>query len=370
MNWMLSVLNLKVLYVLFALSVIFVPVAAAVEAEDLALNSRKPVGCRRASDGSWTPLDPADLLSSDVVGSACESLAGVFAVGTNAQRRLHHRSTVPTPVPSPKPTKTLKPTRLPTTASPTASPTTASPTRKTRKPTTASPTTRAPTCALPPSTDDRYTLLDFKSKFGPTSNCLGNWDACTPLDSWPYITKDVTGLRAIEVSIGGCGLSGDLTTWNASALTKLEFLGLFFNTGLYGDLPSFSLQGLSSLTQLYLVGAQLTGDISKLTLAGVNPNFNMLDLTAAGDQLSGDLSLWQPSITSLASLYLLDDPQITGPIPCNLKRLGLQHLELSGTGVEGAYVYCTNCDYSVDQYFSSCPTSRPTPAPTALRPTK
>ena len=139
-----------------------------------------------------------------------------------------------------------------------------------------------------------------------------NWLSNAPMGEWYRVTTDGHG-RVTQLYLGGNQLTGEIPA-ELGDLTNLQGLYLS-NNQLTGEIPA-ELGRLTNLIDLSLHVNQLTGEIP----AGLGAIPNLEELRLNDNQLTGEIP---PELASLARLLLLglSFNQLTGEIPPDFANL-------------------------------------------------
>ncbi|KAK3128338.1 hypothetical protein QOZ80_6BG0460240 [Eleusine coracana subsp. coracana] len=148
--------------------------------------------------------------------------------------------------------------------------------------------------------------------------------------AFPYWLTNIQTVSDIKLSF--CGLYGSIPE-AVGNLTALNNLGLYGNS-LGGEVP-VSIGRLCNMKTLMLSDNNLVGDINNLGMSMSVCMKDLLLLDLANNNLTGSLTRWLGSLSSLLSIDL-NHNSLSGPVPSNISQLTkLNQLDISYNLLQG-----------------------------------
>ena len=163
---------------------------------------------------------------------------------------------------------------------------------------------------------DVYGDISVFSNYADT--CYGIWVRYTQVSGSVNSLVNLTNLTELYVNI-----------------TNLESLGLWSNSGLYGDISTF--KNLTNLKSINIYGAAYTGDMS--VFANM-PNLEVLNMGAQSGVYGSINSL--SNLTRIYWVSILNSSSISGDISIFANMLNMSCIALSDTQVSGSINGLTN----------------------------
>lgn len=172
---------------------------------------------------------------------------------------------------------------------------------------------------------DKQALLNFAARV-PHVRKL-NWNGSTPVcASWVGVTCNRNGSRVVALRLPGVGLFGPIPTNTIQKLDSLMVLS-FRSNQLSGNLPS-DILSLPSLRYVYLQNNNFSGEIP----SSLSPQLTWIDLSS--NSISGNIPTTVQNLTRLVGVNLGNN-SLTGSIPDfdlpRLKQLNLSYNQLNGS---------------------------------------
>ena len=189
--------------------------------------------------------------------------------------------------------------------------------------------------------NDCEALLDSKDSLDSDGSAL-NWTdhAHTPMSDWTGVTMSGDPMRVTGINLMGEGLNGEIPA-ALGRLSALTHLNLRSNENLGGAIPA-ALGDLGYLTYLNLHSNSHTGGIPDLSGASMleelylpnNADYDTDGTKVAGTGLTGGIPEWLNGMTSLTELWLWGN-SLTGGIPDLSGMTSLDKLKLANNDLDG-----------------------------------